>query len=58
VIDKDQDLRLSKSELKAVIDAYKIAMDENELDLLFEEADPHSFGYISYEEYLRIMRCI
>lgn len=58
VIDRDNDWRLSKSELKAVVEAYSMAMDDNELDLLFEEADEHKTGFITYEEYLRIMNCL
>ena len=58
VIDKDNDWRLIKAELKVVIKAYKMPMDDNELDLLFEEADEYNQGYITYEEYLRIMRCL
>lgn len=58
VVDRDNDWRLSKAELKQVIEAYNMSMDDNELDLLFEEADELHQGYITYEEYVRIMKCL
>ena len=57
IIDVDCNGKIQKEELRNVIDAFKLDIDENDIDLIFEEIEEEENG-ISYDEFLKIIRCL
>jgi Ca2+-binding EF-hand superfamily protein len=52
-IDCDVDGRISKEELQCAYDKWNVSVDQEEVDMIFENVDLDKNGYIEYEEFIR-----
>eukprot|EP00349_Pseudokeronopsis_sp_Brazil_P003683 CAMPEP_0202958114 /NCGR_PEP_ID=MMETSP1396-20130829/2466_1 /ASSEMBLY_ACC=CAM_ASM_000872 /TAXON_ID= /ORGANISM="Pseudokeronopsis sp., Strain Brazil" /LENGTH=77 /DNA_ID=CAMNT_0049675979 /DNA_START=216 /DNA_END=449 /DNA_ORIENTATION=- len=56
VFDRDGDQRILPEELSHVMKVFGQELTEKEVDDLVNEADTDGKGYISYEDFVRMMR--